>query len=214
MDFVYRSDAGYTLAARRLTLLDSRLTGVVVQQLGDGNEIPTIHIEATEAEHTAEAGWTFLDGYLRLVRNDGPESAYHFDRMRLPALTEVPAELLDTPPEEDEMTSAELERMARVVERSGGKPHRLRVKKDQRVAIPAATLVIILFGMPLATSSKRGGTAYGIGAALGTTIVYLLLFKVVGSFGESGVIRPDLAAWSPNILFLLAGLFLMARVRT
>ena len=120
------------------------------------------------------------------TRSSGRGDAYRFERMRLPMLTERPQELLDEPPQDEEMTYAELGRMAQVVERSGGKAEPLLVKQGQRIAIPAATLVIVLFGVPLATSSKRGGTAYGVGAALGTTILFVLLMKVAGSFGESG----------------------------
>jgi len=213
MEFVYRSEEGFTLTARRLTMLDERLTGVHLQQHTAKGE-PAVQVIASEAEYAESTGWTFLDGYMRLVRADGSDAAYQFERMRFPAFTERPRELLDEPPEDDEMTYAELNRMAQIIERSGGKPERLLVKRDQRIAIPAATLVIILFGAPLATSSKRGGTAYGIGAALGTTILYLLLFKVAGSFGQSGAIPTHVAAWAPNAVFLTAGLILMARVRT
>jgi lipopolysaccharide export system permease protein len=88
------------------------------------------------------------------------------------------------------------------------------VKREQRLAIPVATLVIILFGAPLATSSKRGGAAYGIGISLATTILYLILFRVAGALGYAGTLDPLLAAWLPNALFFVAGLILMAKVRT
>ena len=66
----------------------------------------------------------------------------------------------------------------------------------------------------MATSTKRGGTAYGIGIALISTILYMLLFRISGAFGETGTLDPFIAAWIPNFLFLAAGIFFMARVRT
>ena len=212
-EFVYRAENGFTLAARRLTVPESRLTGVLVQERG-GAAVPALYVEATDAQHRQGEGWTFHNGYVRLVEADGSESAFRFEGMRLPGLTEAPSDLLDEPPEDDEMTYEELGRTARIIERSGGKPHQLLLKREQRLAIPVATLVIILFGLPLATSSNRGGPAYGIGAALGTTILYLLLFKIAGGFGSSGAIPTDIAAWAPNALFLVAGLVLTVRVRT
>jgi len=77
-----------------------------------------------------------------------------------------------------------------------------------------AVMVIVLFGAPLATSSQRGGTAFGVGISLGVTIVYMLLFRVGKAVGSSGAVDPTLAAWFPNGLFLVAGLGLMSRVRT
>jgi lipopolysaccharide export system permease protein len=151
---------------------------------------------------------------MRLIHPDGFNEEYSFGKMKLPSFTERPADLLDEPPEPDEMSYQELERSAAILERSGGRFAPLLVKLHQRIAIPAATFVIAFFGVPLATSSKRGGTAYGIGAALGTTILYLLLLKVAGGFGESGAMPAYVAAWSPNAVFLLAGTFLMAKVRS
>jgi lipopolysaccharide export system permease protein len=212
-DFVFRTESGYTLWARRLTMFDGRLNGIELHREGkDGR--PTVILIAGEAEHVDGAGWTFLDGRLRMVQPDGFSGEYQFGKMTLPSFTEQPRDLLDEPPEEDEMTFAELERSAQILERSGGRVAPLRVKMHQRIAIPIATLVIVFFGVPLATSSKRGGTAYGIGAALGTTILYLLMFKVAGGFGESGAVPAYLAAWAPNGIFLLAGIVLMAKVRT
>jgi lipopolysaccharide export system permease protein len=214
-DFVYRTESGFTLSATHMTMLDSRISGVDLMQERQHEDGPgALVVHAQEAEHSAETGWTLLNGMLWFAHPDGRGDAYRFERLHLPVLTEKPEELLDEPPQDDEMTYAELGRMARVVERSGGKAERLLVKQGQRVAIPVATLIIVLFGVPLATSSKRGGTAYGVGAALGTTILFVLLMKVAGSFGESGSIPPEVASWSPDALFLLAGLALLAKVRT
>jgi lipopolysaccharide export system permease protein len=212
-EFVFRTESGYTLSAKRLTMFDSQLEGIELHRQGkDGH--PTTILTAREAEHEEGSGWTFKEGTLRMVRPDGFSGEYQFGRMRLPSFTEHPRDLLDEPPEADEMSFAELERSAMILERSGGRFAPLRVKMHQRIAIPVATLVIVFFGVPLATSSKRGGTAYGIGAALGTTILYLLLFKVAGGFGEGGSVPAYMAAWSPNVVFVLAGMVLMIKVRT
>jgi lipopolysaccharide export system permease protein len=88
------------------------------------------------------------------------------------------------------------------------------VRRGQLLSVPVATLIIILFGAPLATSTKRGGTAFGIAVSLITVIVFILLLKFAGALGEAGAISPWSAAWFPNILFFGASLLLLARVRT
>jgi lipopolysaccharide export LptBFGC system permease protein LptF len=45
-------------------------------------------------------------------------------------------------------------------------------------------------------------------------MIYLTLFKVATAVGSSGSVDPILAAWGPNLLFLVAGLVLLTRVRT
>ena len=88
------------------------------------------------------------------------------------------------------------------------------MKREQKLAIPFATLVVILFGAPLATSSRLGGTALGVGISLGTVLFYILMLKVSAAFGEIGALSPVVAAWLPNVVFLGVGVILLVRVRT
>jgi lipopolysaccharide export system permease protein len=108
----------------------------------------------------------------------------------------------------------EMTRYIRAIERSGGDTAEMRTEQSQKISLPLAILVIVLFGAPLATSNRRGGAAFGIGISLAVTMIYLLLFRVGKAVGASGTIDPVLAAWLPNALFLVAGLILLSRVRT
>lgn len=212
-EFVYITDSGLTLEGERMSARDNRISGVALHRRPEPDHA-ALHITAQSATWDSAQGWTLHDGTYRKVHDIETITSLGFESIRVPELTERPEELLESTPEEEEMTYAELERLAEIIERSGGEPYELRVKMEQKIAIPAATLVIILFGAPLATSSKRGGTAYGIGIALGTTILYIAMLKVTGAFGATGAIPPVWAAWLPNGLFLVAGLTLLARVRT
>ncbi len=50
--------------------------------------------------------------------------------------------------------------------------------------------------------------------SLATTIAFLMLIQLTKGVGSKGLIPPDLAAWVPNVLFGIAGLYLLIRVRT
>jgi lipopolysaccharide export system permease protein len=212
-DFVYRSESGLTWQVSRLTAADGRMTGVVVERAPDPDE-PAFHVLAESAYWRDSIGWTLQQGYLRRLAPDGTEHTLEFDQLVMTDLVERPEELLEAPREADEMTYKEIERQASIIQRSGGDANRLLVKREEKIAIPVATLVIILFGAPLATSSKRGGTAFGIGISLGIVILYMMLFKVSGALGEAGAVSPLWAAWTPNVLFFVGAIFLLARVRT
>ena len=230
-DFVFQTEDGYALTVRRLDVRAGTMQGVAVEWLPadqrgglaeeEGNEVsPHVHMVAEDASYDPERGWIFENGYYRTLgratTNGGvpTEKALGFERFHLKGLDQPPEELLEEPRHEDEMTYAELGRLAESVERSGGDPDRLLTRQAQKLSLPVATLVIILFGAPLATTAKRGGAAFGVGVSLGTTILYLLLFRLAGAFGQSGAMSPMLAAWLPNLLFLVAGLILLTRVRT
>jgi lipopolysaccharide export LptBFGC system permease protein LptF len=55
---------------------------------------------------------------------------------------------------------------------SGGDANELRVERALKLAIPITCIIIALFGAPLATSTQRGGAAYGIGISLATTVIF------------------------------------------
>ncbi len=212
-DFVYRSENGLTWQVERLTAADGRMTDVVLERPPSSSG-PGIHVLASAASWEADEGWTLAQGYLRRLLPDSTERAIEFDRMRMPEITERPEELLEVPPEPEEMTYAEIDHLAEIIQRTGGDAKELLVKREQKISIPVATLVILLFGAPLATSSKRGGAAFGIGISLATVIAYLMLFRVAGALGEAGALDPLAAAWMPNAVFLLAAVVALARVRT
>ena len=179
-----------------------------------GTSRPTTHLTAEGAEYHPDLGWTFTEGFFRIFLEGGEEMTSQFQWLRTRGFEERPEDLLEEPRAPEEMTRAEMGRLADIIERSGGTPNKLRVDREEKIAIPVATLIIIIFGAPLATSTKRGGTAFGIGMALLSTIVYMLLFRISGAVGETGALDPFTAAWLPNLVFLGGGLIFLSRVRT
>jgi lipopolysaccharide export system permease protein len=212
-DFVYANAYGDVFTIRFLNMNDSTLGGLTMENAGDAQR-PMTSIVAASGRFSRATGWILNEGTYRQLNADGGEDSFHFTQLRLAAFTETPDDLMARAKEPEEMGYRELGEYIETLQRSGGEPTELVVDRAQKLAIPAATLIIILFGAPLANSSARGGAAYGIGVSLGITIVYMMLFKLLGAAGAAGALRPDLAAWAPNVLFLLAAFVLISRVRT
>ena len=213
-DFVFKTDDDRTLTVRRLEVFPPSMTQVVLEVPAGSDGVVAQHLQATRAPFDSVRGWTFENGYLRILPDRAEPLTFFFDSLRSSGFGEPPKGLLGQPNDEDEMTDSEIDRMVANITRSGGDPSTLLVEKGRRKAIAVATLVIILFGGPLATNSRRGGTAYGIGVALASTIFYLLLFRLAEAAGKSGALSPVLSAWLPNMLFLGCALILLKRVRT
>lgn len=213
MGFVYQTEREGVLTVRRLDPNQGEMTQIALERNATRRQ-PGLHRVAELAKWTPARGWVLRNGYTRVLHADGREVTAPFDSLRLPGLTETPEDLLGEPKEPEQMRYAEMTRFIGAIERSGGDTNPLEVERAQKLAIPAAVLIIILFGAPLVTSNRRGGTAYGVGVSLGVTIVYMLMFRVGKAVGSGGAVDPVLAAWAPNILFLVAGLVLLTRVRT
>ncbi len=212
-NFVFKTEGGRVLSVRRLDAVSGEMVDIVVEREAS-ETAPAVYQTAQRALWEPEIGWTLEDGFLRLLHPAGGEATFAFQELHIPGLQETPEELLAEPKEPDEMRYSEMGRFIQAIERSGGDAGELRVERAQKISLPLAVLVIVLFGAPLATSSRRGGAAYGIGISLIVTMSYLLLFKIGTAVGSSGAIDPIVAAWTPNAIFLVGGVFLMMKVRT
>ena len=213
-NFVYRTESGAVFSVRQLDAGRGRMMNLTVEKEGDLETLPAVHIVAQEAVYDTTSGWTLASGHMRLFPPGADERLFRFGQLRLPGLRETPEQLLAEPKEPEEMRYAELAHFIDILRRSGAEPNELEVELALKIAIPAATLIIILFGAPLANTHARGGPAFGIGISLGITILYLMMFRVAEAAGSTGSIHPVLAAWIPNGVFLLAAFVLLARVRT
>jgi lipopolysaccharide export system permease protein len=217
-EFVYSGPDGHVFTVRRMSMggphAPPTLGGITIEHPGGGDVTP-IHVSARNGRYDEATGWTLEDGYYRTFRGDSAkEQSYRFQSMRLAAFTERPEELMARAKDPEEMRYEELGAFIETLERSGANPGDLHVKRAQKISIPAATLIIILFGAPLANTSPRGGAAYGIGVSLGITVIYMMMFRVTGAAGTSGMMDPMHAAWLPNVVFAVAALVLLGRVRT
>ena len=212
-DFVYRSPNGLDWQVDRLTADNGRMTGVVIERRPEPAR-RGLHVVAEGGRWTEEEGWVLVEGFVRSLGTDSTEYSMRFNQLVMPELTEHPRDLLEVPRVPEEMRPAEIDRITTILERSGGDPKEWLVWRGQLMALPIATLVIILFGAPLATSYKRGGAAFGVGISLMTVITFIAMLKLAQALGEAGAISPWAAAWTPNIVFGSAALVLLTRVRT
>lgn len=92
--------------------------------------------------------------------------------------------------------------------------HLAIIELHSRIALPLASLVIVLVGVPLSTRKKRSGLALEAGLSLFIGFLYLGMQKTVVSIGESGLIDPVLTAWLPNIVFICIGIGLYHSSKT
>jgi lipopolysaccharide export LptBFGC system permease protein LptF len=54
----------------------------------------------------------------------------------------------------------------------------------------------------------------GVGVSLAVAIAYLSVSKLFEQIGYLNQLPPEVAAWSPDAIFALAGLYLIARMQT
>jgi LPS export ABC transporter permease LptG len=214
-NFVYRGDQGWVYTIRSLDVGNRQLKGLMFERQGTGLSYPGLVLTADSASYDDKLNaWRLRSGSSRVIAGPGKQATFGFRTMRLKSLRQSPADLLAEPKAPDEMRYAELGRYIEALKRSGNDANKLVVDQALKLALPVTCLIIALFGAPLAVTSPRSGAAVGIAISLGTTVVFLLLTQIMKAVGAGGVINPIVAAWFPNVVFLFAGLVLLAKVRT
>ena len=214
-NFAYAGEFGRVYKAQALDADKGTLSKLQIERKGNGPDYPTVLISSQGANYSPKTRqWVLRAGDMHVIRDTTADFAMQFTQMTDRRFGEQPLDLMAKPRNPQEMRYRELTRFIRSLERSGGDANLLRVERALKIAIPVTCLVIALFGAPLATSTRRGGTAYGVGVSLATTIVFLLMIQLTKAVGGKALINPDLAAWLPNALFAVVGLVLLLRVRT
>jgi lipopolysaccharide export system permease protein len=214
-NFVYRADRGWVYTVRSLDAPQRAINDALLEREGTGPAYPTLVVESRRGVYSdSTKRWTLRDGAFRIIPGPMSDEAFMFDSMRLKSMVETPAALLAEPKEPDEMRYAELSRYIGWLERSGGDARKLRVDLALKIAIPFTCIIIAVFAAPLAVTAPRAGGAFGIGVSLATTVVFLTLIQLSKAVGAGGLLPPTLAAWSPNIIFGVAGVWLAKRTPT
>lgn len=217
-NFAFASELGRVYKIAQLATGKRQINSIQIERQGASAAYPTFLLAAETAEFDSTRGrgreWKLMKGQMNVLADTGTSFMIQFDSGYDLHFSERPQDMMRAPRSPQEMRYQELSRFIAAAERSGTDVNTLRVERMLKIAIPAACIIIALFGAPLATSTQRGGAAYGFAVGLGTTIVFLLSVQLTKAFGGKGLISPDVAAWIPCIAFGAIGLILLARVRT
>lgn len=212
-NFAFANDAGRVYRVYSLDTEKKRMEKVEIEERGSTKR-PGVLIASDTGTWKAGRGWLMQKGQLHVLPNDSIDLAFGFDSIIDRRLKETPDELRATEREPSEMNFTELSGLIRALERSGADVNLLKVERMLKIAIPVTCIIIAFFGAPLATSSARGGAAYGVAISLATTILFLVLIQLTKAIGGKGLMPPELAAWMPNVLVGFIAMILLARVRT
>ncbi|HET7550812.1 MAG TPA: LptF/LptG family permease [Gemmatimonadaceae bacterium] len=90
---------------------------------------------------------------------------------------------------------------------------RYQVEIQKKFALAAACVVFVLFGAPIALRFPRGGVGLVIGASLVAFALYYVCLIAGETLADKLILSPIIAMWLANVIFTIAGLFLLVRVQ-
>jgi LPS export ABC transporter permease LptG/LPS export ABC transporter permease LptF len=91
----------------------------------------------------------------------------------------------------------------------GPEGKRFLIELNNRFSYPAACIVLMLVGVPLGVVSRRGGKGSGFVFTLLLVVLYYVLSYTGVALAKQDKLPVFLAVWMANIVFALAGTFLL-----
>lgn len=156
--------------------------------------------------------WTAKNGVERIFTSSGQKAEY-FSSLNIEDLNFTPLDLLSKQQKPEEMNLNDLKELIRNQERAGNDPTRTLIEYYSRFSFPMASLVCVIFGLPISANRRKGGLAVQVGISILVTFIYLVFLKISQAFGKNGALDPLLTAWFANLIFITAALINLPRVK-
>jgi LPS export ABC transporter permease LptF/LPS export ABC transporter permease LptG len=86
------------------------------------------------------------------------------------------------------------------------------IEFNRRIALPSACLVLVLIGIPLGLSSKKGGKGAGFVLTIVLVFIYYFISVYGVTFARNGRLPPVVGVWMANVVFGVIGVLLLWRV--
>ena len=158
--------------------------------------------------------WIFEQGWTRSFRGSAIEDYHPFDVETFAELREPPGYFKKEVKQSSEMNYDELKNYIHDLQQSGFDVVRLRVQLQKKFAFPIITFVMAMLAVPFALSAGRRGALAGVATAIGIAVVYFVVSGLFEAMGNTNQLPAALAAWSPDLLFALAGGYMILKVPT
>lgn len=158
--------------------------------------------------------WVFENGWQRTFSGDTIASYQPFTITAFPEIHEQPSYFVKEDRPSQEMSYNELSRYIADLKQSGFDTKRLSVQLNRKLAYPLITVVMAMLAIPFALSMGKRGSLAGIATAIGLGIAYWVVDGLFQAMGNVNTLPAVLAAWTPDLLFGIAGTYLLLRTPT
>ena len=158
--------------------------------------------------------WLFQNGWVRDIQGANVKAYRNFVQTSFAEIHAQPSYFKKEDLQSQEMNFVQLDHYIRELRQSGFDTNRLSVALWQKISNPLIAVVMAMLAIPFALSMGRRGSLTGVAAAIGVALAYWVINLMFGAMGNVNYLPSALAAWSADILFALAGGYLLLRTPT
>ena len=177
----------------------------------------TRHISAERARwEPALQTWIFQNGWSRTFEESREADFQPFagQTATFAELREPPGWFLRELKQDKQMNFRELAVYIRELQQSGFDTVRLQVQYHKKFAVPLFAVIMALISVPFAFLAAHRGAMAGIGVSFSIAIAYWAVSQLFEQVGNVNQLPAVLAAWAPDSVFTLTGLYFLARMKT
>ena len=119
-----------------------------------------------------------------------------------------PTDLVYSSGQQETFTSPELkDYISKQIGRGSGNVVQYEVEYHKRIASSFASFILTTIGLALSSRKRKGGMGLSLGIGLALSFTYIMLQTVSSTFAINANTPPMLAAWIPNIVFIIVAYF-------
>lgn len=196
------------LYARRYDADSQSLQSITLQEFDGAGKVS--HVENAEYAEFTGKEWVMHNGMLYDISDGESEHTLRFNTQVLP-INASPRQIVREQKDPEELTMKELKAQIRIMKTQYVDTSKLETELYQRITVPMASLIFALVGVPLGLQPTRNSSSAGFAMSVIIIFSYYALMTMANAIGRSGALSPMLAVWIPNIVGLIAGLFLIRK---
>ena len=118
-----------------------------------------------------------------------------------------PMDLVYSKGQQETFTSPALrDYISKQINRGSGNVVQYEVEYHKRIASSFASFILTIIGASLSARKRKGGMGLYLGIGLALSFTYIMLQTVSASFAINAGFPPMLAAWMPNLIFIVIAL--------
>ncbi len=173
----------------------------------DNSKPGTVQVLQAREGGTSPQGWLFKKGAIYTIGDDGEVlNTTLFDTSTVKFGLDLSKELNKNLA--SEMSFLKLTKYIASGKVAEEDKNAMKVQLFDKLALPMATLVFVLIGVPLAITPPRVRYNRGFLFSILIIFAFYVLRALSISFGSAGTIPPFIAAWLPDIILAILGTWL------
>ncbi len=133
--------------------------------------------------------------------------------LRVTTIEETPEDFARQSKKPNEMSYTELKERIDAYERTQFMDTtELKVGLAMKTSLPFASFFFAIIGASFGLTNSRSGAFIGFGVSILIIFIYYVMMSFFTALGKSGILSPMLSAWAQNIIFAVAGYYIVKRI--